>query len=91
MSSMAKAVDDLFLVEDWHNFGYDNSKTYMAWYNNFKDIWPSIKHQYSDRFYRMWTYYLLSYAGSFRSRNDLQLWQIVMSKTGVAGGYHAPR
>jgi cyclopropane-fatty-acyl-phospholipid synthase len=34
----------------------------------------------------MWTYYLLSSAGSFRARN-LQVWQLVLSKTGVPGGY----
>lgn len=34
----------------------------------------------------MWSYYLLSCAGAFRAR-DLQLWQWVLSKQGVLGGY----
>jgi len=34
---------------------------------------------YTDRFYRMWKYYLMASAGSFRARR-LQLWQIVLSK-----------
>jgi cyclopropane-fatty-acyl-phospholipid synthase len=34
----------------------------------------------------MWRYYLLSCAGAFRAR-DLQVWQWVLSKDGVPGGY----
>ncbi len=45
-----------------------------------------IKSMYDERFYRMWTYYLLSCAGCFRSRQN-QLWQIVFSKGGIRGGY----
>jgi cyclopropane-fatty-acyl-phospholipid synthase len=38
----------------------------------------------------MWKYYLLSCAGTFRSRCQ-QLWQIVLSKKGVPGGYESVR
>jgi len=38
---------------------------------------------YSDRFYRMWKYYLMASAGSFRARR-LQLWQIVLSKGDIS-------
>jgi cyclopropane-fatty-acyl-phospholipid synthase len=34
----------------------------------------------------MWEYYLLMCAGTFRSRRN-QLWQLVMSKNGIKGGY----
>ena len=34
----------------------------------------------------MWRYYLLSSAGAFRARSN-QLWQIVLSRDGVPGGY----
>ena len=91
LRSMAKAIDDIFLVEDLHNFGCDYSYTFLAWYKNFSAIWPSIQHQYSDRFYRMWSYYLQVSAGSFSARNDLQLWQILMSKNGVIGGHRSIR
>ncbi len=37
---------------------------------------------YIERFFRMFNYYFLSCAGSFRVRKN-QLWQIVMSKNGV--------
>lgn len=80
----------LFIMEDWHNFGADYDKTLMAWYNNFLKHWPELKSQYDDRFFRMWSYYLLTCAGAFRAR-DLQLWQIVYSKKGVPGGYASIR
>jgi cyclopropane-fatty-acyl-phospholipid synthase len=46
--------------------------------------------KYDQRFRRMWEYYLLSFAGAFRSRN-LDLWQIVLSPNGVLGGYQSVR
>jgi cyclopropane-fatty-acyl-phospholipid synthase len=83
ISQIAKAMEGLFVMEDWHNFGPDYDKTLMAWYHNFQHAWPTLKAKYGDRFYRMWRFYLLSSAGSFRSRHQ-QLWQIVMTKTGRA-------
>ena len=77
-------------MEDWHNFRSDYDKTLLQWHKNFVGNWENIKDQYDDRFYRMWTYYLLSMAGSFRS-GKTQLWQIVYSKNGVPGGYEAVR
>ena len=74
-------MEGLFVMEDFHNFGEDYDKTLMAWYHNFIDHWLELKHKYDERFYRMWSYYLLSCAGAFRSRS-LQLWQIVMTKKG---------
>ncbi len=80
------AAEGLFLIEDWHSFGQYYDKTLMAWYNNFTKNWTKIKDKYDDRFYRMWTYYLLLSAGCFRTRRN-QLWQIVFSKKGIKGGY----
>ena len=79
------AAEGLFVLEDWHSFGQYYDKTLMAWYNNFTNNWTKLKDAYDERFYRMWTYYLLSCAGSFRSRMH-QLWQIVFSKKGIKGG-----
>ena len=87
---ITKSAEGLFVLEDWHSFGTDYDKTLMAWYNNFTKNWKKIKEDYDQRFYRMWTYYLLACAGSFRSRNN-QLWQIVFSKKGVKGGYNSLR
>ncbi|BCA95999.1 hypothetical protein TUM19329_23600 [Legionella antarctica] len=84
------ATEKLFIMEDWHNFGADYSKTLMAWHNNFNHNWNELKAQYDSRFYRMWNYYLLSCASTFRTRQT-QLWQIVFSKNGIKKGYQAPR
>ncbi|HEY4074486.1 MAG TPA: cyclopropane fatty acyl phospholipid synthase [Herbaspirillum sp.] len=86
IGQVGDAMDGLFIAEDLHNFGPDYDKTLMAWYQNFEAAWPRFAHQLGDRFYRMWRYYLLSCAGAFRAR-DLQLWQWVLSKEGVPGGY----
>ena len=90
IAQIGKAIEELFLVEDLHNFGADYDKTLMAWFRNFDAAWPKLKEKYDDRFYRMWKYYLLSCAGAFRAR-DIQLWQIVLSKNGVPGGYTSVR
>ncbi len=86
IKQIAQAIEERFIMEDWHNFGTDYDKTLMCWYENFTRHYPHIADKYNDRFFRMWTYYLLSCAGAFRARAN-QLWQVVLSKKGVAGGY----
>lgn len=90
VAQIGKATEGLFVMEDWHNFGADYDKTLMQWFKNFDNAWSKLKEKYNERFYRMWKYYLLSSAGAFRARN-LQLWQIVLSKGGVSGGYESIR
>jgi cyclopropane-fatty-acyl-phospholipid synthase len=80
------ATERLFVMEDWHNFGADYDPTLMAWNENFEAGWEELRPRYGDTFYRMWRYFLLSAAGSFRVRK-MQLWQIVFSKSGIIGGY----
>jgi cyclopropane-fatty-acyl-phospholipid synthase len=87
---IGKAMEGLFIMEDWHNFGNDYDKTLKAWHANFNAHWEQLKTQYSEKFCRMWNYYLLSCAGAFRAR-DIQLWQILLSKNGVIGGYRSVR
>lgn len=90
LSQIGRASEGLLIMEDWHNFGPDYEKTLMEWYRNFQSAWDELKSRYDKRFYRMWTYYLLSCAGSFRARRN-QLWQIVFSVNGLKGGYRAVR
>ena len=90
IKQISKAAEGLFVIEDVHNFGADYDRTLMEWYKNFNNNWDSIKENYDDRFYRMWKYYLLMSAGSFRARKN-QLWQIVLSKRGVPDGYKSVR
>ncbi len=90
IKQIGKAVEGIFVMEDWHNFGADYDKTLMAWYGNFYKNWLQIENKYGERFYRMWKYYLLSCAGSFRARHN-QLWQVVFSKQGMVGGWKSVR
>lgn len=90
ISQIGKAIESQFVMEDMHNFGAYYDKTLMAWYENFERHWGKLEKKYGERFFRMWKYYLLSFAGSFRSRN-IQLWQIVLSKKGIPGGYESIR
>lgn len=86
IAQISSAVEGLFVVEDWHNFGPYYDKTLVAWFQNFDAAWPRFKERYDERFYRTWKYYFLMCAGSFRARKN-QLWQVVLSKGGVPGGY----
>lgn len=90
IAQMGKAIEGIFVMEDWHNFGVSYDKTLMAWHANFEKAWPALAPNYSPRFYRMWRYYLLVCAGLFRAR-ECNLWQIVLSKKGTLGGYQSVR
>jgi cyclopropane-fatty-acyl-phospholipid synthase len=89
-SQVAEALQNLFVVEDWHNFGTDYDLTLSAWRANFDAAWPQLAANYDDRFRRMWRFYLSVSAAVFRSRRD-QLWQLTLSPHGVPGGYRVPR
>lgn len=91
ITQMGKATEGLFIMEDWHNFGPYYDLTLREWWKNFDGAWHTLKDKYNDRFYRMWKYYIFSMMGAFRSRQKNQLWQIVLSKGGVLGGYTAVR
>ncbi len=87
---ITRAYEGIFKLEDWHSFGIYYDKTLMAWYKNFNKNWDKIKIYYDERFRRMWNYYLLICAGSFRAHNN-QLWEIVFSKIGSQVNYESIR
>ncbi len=90
VSQIGRAIEGLFVMEDWHNFGADYDKTLMAWLARFEAAWPALSSRYDQRFYRMWRYYLSVFAASFRAR-QISLWQVVLSPRGVLGGYSSLR
>jgi len=92
IAQIEESIRDLFVMEDWQNLGADYDKTLMAWYENFEKNWGNISEnpKYDNRFRRMWRYYLLSLAGSFRVR-QIQVWQIIFSPNGLIGGYNYTR
>ncbi len=86
---IAEASEGRLVMEDWHNFGADYDKTLMAWFERFQAAWPEIASNYSERFKRMFSYYLNACAGAFRAR-DIQLWQVMFSR-GIENGLRVPR
>ncbi len=94
IAQMAKAAESKFIIEDLQNFGLYYYPTLMSWWTNFDKSWKELSkkypEKYDERFYRMWKYYLLSFAGSFKAKN-LQLFQIVLSKNKKAEVYEAVR
>lgn len=90
LAQITKSIEQLFVIEDVHNFSADYDTTLMHWYTNFEKAWPTLKNTYDERFHRMWRFYLLCSAATFRTRRN-QLWQIVLSKKGIVGGYQSMR
>ena len=88
MAQIARAAEGLLVTEDVHNFGADYDHTLMAWKANVDAHWRELSATYDTRFKRLWDFYLLASAGSFRARK-LQLWQFVMARDGVRAGYRA--
>ncbi|MCX5830291.1 MAG: cyclopropane fatty acyl phospholipid synthase [Deltaproteobacteria bacterium] len=82
IAQIAKAVEDLFVIEDLHNLSPHYEKTLQAWNDQFQKAWPGLAEKYDRTFKRMWEYYLLSCAGAFCSRH-IQVWQILMTKEGA--------
>ncbi|NHQ60329.1 cyclopropane fatty acyl phospholipid synthase [Chlorobium sp. BLA1] len=89
-SQISESYEGLFMLEDWHVFTHDYALTLKAWYEKFEQSWPELQSGYSERFHRMWRYYLLSFAGAFRARS-IQLWQVLLSKQGLQGRTAIPR
>ena len=79
-----------FILQDLENFGRDYDTTLMAWWSNFDSAWPILAQDISPSFYRLWSYYLLSCAGLFRSGQG-QLWQFVLSKPSRQQTYRSVR
>jgi cyclopropane-fatty-acyl-phospholipid synthase len=76
------AMEQLFVIEDLHNIGEHYAPTLMAWWENFDRAWPRLAAKYGEPFYRMWKYYLLGCAASFRAR-ETQLCQYVFTRVGT--------
>ena len=89
-AQITSACDGLLMIEDWHNFGAYYDQTLMAWFENIETHWPELKADYDERFHRMWKYYLLVCAASFRARKS-HLWQIVLSPPGIRDCYQTSR
>jgi cyclopropane-fatty-acyl-phospholipid synthase len=78
---ICRAADGLLREHHWHLLGSDQyDATLMAWHRNFERAWQAgLKEKLSDRFYRMWRFYLLACAGAFRAR-ELDVWQVLYTR-----------
>ncbi|MFL6592845.1 MAG: cyclopropane fatty acyl phospholipid synthase [Luteimonas sp.] len=88
-AQIAQALEDEFVIEDWHGFGTYYDVTLQAWRRNIEAGWNALP-AYDERFRRMWRFYLAASMAVFRTRRA-QLWQLVLSPRGVPGGYVAHR
>jgi cyclopropane-fatty-acyl-phospholipid synthase len=87
---ITSAAEGEMILEDCHSFGNDYYHTLKAWNSNIEKNRAFLSKSYNERFQRMWRYYLLSAAGSFRARH-VQLWQLLYSRNGIEGTFRAPR
>jgi cyclopropane-fatty-acyl-phospholipid synthase len=86
VAQISSSFENIFVMEDWQNIGVNYDKTLIAWHHNFNQHWDVLNQKYDEQFHRMWNYYLLSCAASFRARHN-QVWQILLSKKGLPQGY----
>ncbi len=89
-AQISAALEGLFVLEDWHNFGTDYDRTLQAWRANVEAAWERLDPRYDAHFRRMWRFYLAGSMATFRTRHS-QLWQLVLSPRGVRAGYVAAR
>lgn len=73
---ISTAMEGLFIVEHWENWAGNYERTVLAWFQNFQQHWQELEPRYGARFYRMWKYYLMAAAATFRARKN-QAWQIL--------------
>lgn len=90
LDAIIRACQGLFVLEDCHNLGADYDPTLMAWHERLDEGLRAGAFDLTEAEARMFRYYLLTCAAAFRCR-DIELWQIMLSPGGVAGGYEAVR
>ena len=44
LSQITKSAEQLFLIEDVHNFSADYDTTLIHWFTNFEKAWPNLQH-----------------------------------------------
>lgn len=83
IKQIAEAAERLFIIEDIHNIGTDYIQTLRSWWFNCHQSYTHgplrFSSRYGPKFWRMWKFYLLFSAASFRNR-DFQLYHVVLTK-----------
>jgi cyclopropane-fatty-acyl-phospholipid synthase len=78
LSSLTAAFENLFILEDFQNFGHDYAPTLAAWNVNAEKFFKENPKAYTLEFQRMWHYYLKLCEALFELRIN-QLWHFVLS------------
>jgi len=86
MAHLVQALEGIFVVQDWENYGHYYAPTLAHWQERFEANWPQIEaipteHPFDGKFRRMFNYYFLSCKAGFETEN-IFLWHLVMSKEG---------
>ncbi len=93
-SQISSAFEKHLVLEDWHNFRHDYSRTARYWKNEFIKNWGKIQALdqtlFNERFYRMWLYYLSLFEGAFEA-SHIQQWQLVFVKPSNNASYTSER
>ena len=92
MAQLAHALEGIFVVQDWENYGHYYAPTLADWRTRFEANWPLIAtidtpRPFDERFRRMFNYYFLSCKAGFESEH-IYLWHLVMSKEGHGRGVY---
>lgn len=82
LEQIARATEDLLVIEDVHNFGPDYDRTLLAWHERFEAAWPELRSRYGEEFRRLWRFYLLSCAAAFRARIT-HVFQLLLTRSGA--------
>mmetsp|Transcript_31568 Transcript_31568/g.58187 ORF Transcript_31568/g.58187 Transcript_31568/m.58187 type:complete len:468 (+) Transcript_31568:73-1476(+) len=78
LSSLTAAFENMFILEDFQNFGHDYAPTLAAWAVNSEKFFKEHPGMYTPEFQRMWIYYLKMCEALFELRIN-QLWHFVLS------------
>jgi cyclopropane-fatty-acyl-phospholipid synthase len=86
MAQLAHAIEGLFVVHDWENYGHYYAPTLAHWQQRFEANWDNIAaidtvRRFDARFRRMFNYYFLSCKAAFETEH-IHLWQLLMTKEG---------
>ncbi len=84
IAQLGRAMEGLWVMEDWHNLGPSYAKTLDAW-NRRTRAFFSTTDRYPPRFRRMWEFYLVGSKVIFEIRSS-QLWQLVLTPHGAREG-----
>lgn len=78
MDEIDGCIERRLFVLDRQELFLDYVPTLDAWHGNLERGWLALKGKYSERFYRMWTYYLKMAEAAFRA-GIISVWQIVLA------------